>query len=288
MSDHKKVLKIISVLSAALLISALAAACTPESPPLPPLYSGSETASSVQSSTPPETESSTEIRTERETQSRTETSTESRTENTFSGGLWDEAVGSPVTVNYKFFGEGDPVEAQTTVPWLMNSLAEAVCNMKIAEETDNFAFDSNETISFWDKDGNSFSLEFSGGTLMKDNTHYEVTGYPELKTLLNELRDNYSGENMEESFVPFTEQELGDMETVGERLKALTDNEEYHSAPIDKRRTMAVELLNELADEGLVIKESISSSEGYDTVSFRYSSGVLGGIMLKEWDPMIN
>ena len=46
--------------------------------------------------------------------------------------------------------------------------------------------------------------------------------------------------------------------------------------------------LNELADEGLVIRDSIFADEDSDNVSFTYSCGVLGGVMLREWDPMMN
>ena len=289
--SERNVLRLISVLAVSLLVAAASAGCTPESPPLPALTGESH---GVQSSEEQSQESpaKTDKRgdTSSEESSAGSSAAERSRESTYSSefGLWDEAVGSPVTVNYKFFGEGDTVEAQTTVPWLMNDLAEAVSSMRIVGETDHFAYDSNETLSFWDNDGKSFSLEFSGGTLMKDNAHYEVTGYPELKTLLNELRENYSGENMEESFVPFTKQELADMETVGDRLRQLTDSEEYDKASLGERRKMAVDLLNELADEGLVIRESILAPDDNDSVSFRYSSDVLGGIMLREWDPMMN
>ncbi len=90
----------------------------------------------------------------------------------------------------------------------------------------------------------------------------------------------------ESSSQGFTEEELEQMNEVSERLGALTGSEAFRSAKVDKRAEMALELLNQLADEGLVIRQSIEHNN--DTISFSYSCGVLGGVMLREWDPDMN
>ena len=90
----------------------------------------------------------------------------------------------------------------------------------------------------------------------------------------------------ESSSQGFTAEELEQMNEVSERLGALTGSEAFRSAKVDKRAEMALELLNQLADEGLVIRQSIEHNN--DTISFSYSCGVLGGVMLREWDPAMN
>lgn len=202
--------------------------------------------------------------------------------------LWDESVGPAVTVNYKWAGEGETVEAQTTDPGIISELTEAVNNIRTGDKTDYRIADDSDILTFRDRDGGSFTLTFEGGMVLKDGVLYETEGYRELKRLFMELKEKYSGEKAEESYEPFTDQELADMDTVGDRLRALTDSEVYNRASLEERRTMAVKLLNELADDGLVIRGSILAEEDNDSISFSYSSGVLGGIMLREWDPMMN
>ena len=292
MSKTKTIMKAAAVIFSAVLISGAAAACTPESPPLPPLtgessetQSFSETSGeSVQSRTVSISEKSEETVSSQGERSGIVAETDSS-----NSVLWDENIGEVATVRYMFLGEGGyTIEAQTTDWGLIKELTEAVRALRLSNETDVYICDSNETYTFWDVNGNSFSLSIAGGTVMKDNVRYDLDGLLDLKVVKDELIEKYSGENMEESYKPFTEQELADMETVGDRLKELTDSQEYNAASLAERRTMAVKLLNELSDEGLVIRESICAPDDNDLVSFRYSSDVLGGIMLKEWDPMIN
>ena len=83
-----------------------------------------------------------------------------------------------------------------------------------------------------------------------------------------------------------SEKDLADMEKVGKRLEQFTGSPEYDSMTIEQRLAEGKKVLEELADEGLIIKESIYV---YDAnISFTYSCGVLGGLMVRGFDPMMN
>ena len=98
--------------------------------------------------------------------------------------------------------------------------------------------------------------------------------------------DEEPDSSIEESYEPFTEKELDDMSEVNDRISEFVERDEFKQADIKTRVGMAAEFLNTLADEGLVKKGSISAST--DTVSYRYSSGVMGAVMCREFDPMYN
>ena len=98
--------------------------------------------------------------------------------------------------------------------------------------------------------------------------------------------DEEPDSSIEESYEPFTEKELDDMSEVNDRRSEFVERDEFKQADIKTRVGMAAEFLNTLADEGLVKKGSISAST--DTVSYRYSSGVMGAVMCREFDPMYN
>ena len=76
------------------------------------------------------------------------------------------------------------------------------------------------------------------------------------------------------------------MEETDKRISDLTKSDEFQQADVSARMELAQALLTELAEEGLVKKGSVYA--GGDTVSFQYSCGVLGGVMCREFDPMMN
>lgn len=82
-------------------------------------------------------------------------------------------------------------------------------------------------------------------------------------------------------YKPFTQQELDDMAYVDGEIKKLTESEEYTSASLDERKILVTELLNSLAEQGLVKSDF---SFNYKLAEFEYSCGVEGVIMLKGWD----
>ena len=83
-----------------------------------------------------------------------------------------------------------------------------------------------------------------------------------------------------------TKQELEDMQKVSNAMSERFEQDDYKNATPAERKKIALELLNKLAGQGLIIRESIYADD--EMVSFSYSCGVLGGVQLREWDPMMN
>ena len=115
--------------------------------------------------------------------------------------------------------------------------------------------------------------------------------YPDVQVLPEEPdfpggRTEEQSESSDESHEGFTEQELADMEETDKRISDLTKSDEFQQADVSARMELAQALLTELAEEGLVKEGSVYA--GGDTVSFQYSCGVLGGVMCREFDPMMN
>ena len=103
------------------------------------------------------------------------------------------------------------------------------------------------------------------------------------KVLMSSTGESSTDESSEKHM---TSEELEQLDVASKKIEEFCKTEEYKNAGTDKKREMALDYLNKLADEGLVIKESIDSYG--DNITFRYSSGVMGGIMLREWDPELN
>ena len=57
---------------------------------------------------------------------------------------------------------------------------------------------------------------------------------------------------------------------------------------INDRAQLAIDLLTELSDEGKVKRNSITYEENSDNIGFQYSTGALGGLMLKDWNDRID
>ena len=80
--------------------------------------------------------------------------------------------------------------------------------------------------------------------------------------------------------------EIEGMAAVDKAVSELTDSDNWKQANVDTRRELVVMLLNKLADDGLITKNSIYADE--DLVSFEYTGGARGGIKLTPFDPMMN
>lgn len=80
------------------------------------------------------------------------------------------------------------------------------------------------------------------------------------------------------------------MAVVDNKLSLVTKSEEYKNGNIETRHRLAENALKELEEQGYVRKGTIYY-DGNSNISFTYEcskEGVLGGIMLKEFDPMFN
>lgn len=76
------------------------------------------------------------------------------------------------------------------------------------------------------------------------------------------------------------------MEQVDEAISALTDTDDYKQADAETRSAMLVDLLNALAEDGMIEPDSIWLSE--DLVTFAYTGGGHGGVKLTPFDPLCN
>lgn len=79
-----------------------------------------------------------------------------------------------------------------------------------------------------------------------------------------------------------TSGEAQQMQQADEAVAALTGSEEYGDMTVAARTQAAVEQLEQLAAQGLVRAGSIYADEANGMVSFAYSCGVLGGILVDD------
>lgn len=87
-----------------------------------------------------------------------------------------------------------------------------------------------------------------------------------------------------------SETEVDDEWTVDElvdtKVHEITDSEEYSNASIEEREQMIGPLLKDLEKLGYI--KNLYYDKDNETFTFQYYSGVLGGVMIKEWNPMMN
>ena len=95
-----------------------------------------------------------------------------------------------------------------------------------------------------------------------------------------------TAEAQEEAKTTLTADDAARMQQADAAVTALTDSEEYEQMTRDQRRTAALEELDALARKGLVRRGSIRTDEENGIVSFTYSCGVLGGILLTSADEL--
>lgn len=81
-----------------------------------------------------------------------------------------------------------------------------------------------------------------------------------------------------------TADDAAQMQQADDAVTALTDSDAYTEMDRAARQEAALAELQTLVDEGLVQKGSIHLDEEHDMVSFTYSCGVLGGVLLKDLD----
>ncbi|MCL2488391.1 MAG: DUF11 domain-containing protein [Oscillospiraceae bacterium] len=82
----------------------------------------------------------------------------------------------------------------------------------------------------------------------------------------------------------FTDSELADIQSVDDAIAALLASGEYIAADTETRKAMAEELLNQLAEEGLILAESLFYDEDAEIFTFEYKCGMLGGLILEDFD----
>ncbi len=92
--------------------------------------------------------------------------------------------------------------------------------------------------------------------------------------------------NTEISDSTFTEEEIAKDEYVDTKISKITDSEEYKESSYDDRKTAIEQLLTELKEEKYI--KNVYYDKDNQMFTFQYSSGVLGGVMIKEFDSLMN
>ena len=81
-----------------------------------------------------------------------------------------------------------------------------------------------------------------------------------------------------------TASDVTEMQQADAAVTALTDSADYAGMSVPDRKAAALEQLDELVQQGLVEKGSIYADEENGMVSFSYTCGALGGILLEDPD----
>ena len=82
----------------------------------------------------------------------------------------------------------------------------------------------------------------------------------------------------------FTEQELKDMAKVDKAMQKLVKTEKYKNGNLTTRKKLAKKMFKKLKSKGL-IQGLLYEDKMF---SFQYKNGVLGGMMLEEFDKYLN
>lgn len=78
--------------------------------------------------------------------------------------------------------------------------------------------------------------------------------------------------------------DVREMQQADEAVTALTDSEEFEQMSETQRSEAALQQLDELIAQGLVKKGSVYADEENGMISFAYSCGALGGVLLSDLD----
>ena len=89
-------------------------------------------------------------------------------------------------------------------------------------------------------------------------------------------------------YAGMTDEQEDSMDSAKQAINNLCTSQEYIEATLEEREIMAEQLLNSLAEQGLIEEDSISYSEHSKIFTFKYSSGVIGGIMVGEFSDETN
>ena len=84
----------------------------------------------------------------------------------------------------------------------------------------------------------------------------------------------------------FTEEEISKDEYVDTEISKITASEEYKESSYDERKTDIEQLLTQLKREKYI--RNVYYDKDNQMFTFQYSSGVLGGVMIKEFDSLTN
>lgn len=122
---------------------------------------------------------------------------------------------------------------------------------------------------------------------MKHNIHHRIVcAVCALALLVTGLSPVAAFAQEDEAAAPqtLTAAQVREMQQADDAVTALTDSTAYADMTADEREAAALQQLDALVEQGLVAKGSIYVDEENDMVSFAYSCGALGGILLADPD----
>lgn len=107
-----------------------------------------------------------------------------------------------------------------------------------------------------------------------------------LSTGCNNITVSKINNSTEISDNTFTEEEISKDEYVDTKIAEITASEEYKESSYDDRKTTIEQLLTQLKREKYI--RNVYYDKDNQMFTFQYSSGVLGGVMIKEFDSLTN
>lgn len=94
-----------------------------------------------------------------------------------------EYMETPIALTYSEDGEAHN-EWQITDAAMIDACMQALKQLSIGEETELQVSDAGETLAFQMKDGNTWTLDFEAGNLLRNGSRYETEGWKEVQNLL--------------------------------------------------------------------------------------------------------
>ena len=113
--------------------------------------------------------------------------TESSTKSTVSA--WDDSFQEDSINKLTYIYEGEVgLKWVTDDPQLIHECIDAVKNIKVKKTTQMYAFDAGDRLEFKTKNGEKYTVEFTMGLLVKEQSNYEIEGFSELQKVLDKIK----------------------------------------------------------------------------------------------------
>ena len=198
------------------------------------------------------------------------------------GKLWDESMGDIKEAAFRYEKIYSTDYFKSDDEPMMKKLADALRAMRITGEADE-RVDDDTVILLYTAESRSGMLLFEHGNLIREGKAYTVEGFAGLQSVLDEIEQAYpEWKNKYDEWI----HKLSDARL---RIEEMTFSDAYMNGDLETRREMSLDLLHILENNGMIKKGSIEDSG--DNISFTFDcseEGVLGGIMLREFDPIMN
>lgn len=98
-----------------------------------------------------------------------------------------EADELPIAIHYGIGGEGGYTEYETTDEQLILDIINVMQQLEIQEQTEEYAFDANQSIGFVMKDGEEYWINFNNWRLESNDCLYTVNNIEKLIELVKQI-----------------------------------------------------------------------------------------------------